>query len=49
MSTVTATVRSPGEPEGVAVNPLTGAVYVANFDSGTVTVIRGYGRANTGR
>ena len=27
------------DPQGIAVNPVTGTVYVANFDSGTVSLI----------
>ena len=39
--TVTATITVGNAPWGVAVNPLTGAVYVANSLSNTVSVISG--------
>ena len=39
-STVTATIPV-GNPQGMAVNPLTGDVYVTNFNDGTVSVISG--------
>jgi YVTN family beta-propeller protein len=36
---VTATIRVGRAPALAAVNPLTGTIYVANFGSGTVSVI----------
>ncbi|WP_459561292.1 YncE family protein [Mycobacterium kiyosense] len=38
-NTVTATIPVGSSPYGVAIDPVTGAVYVANFQSGTVSVI----------
>jgi YVTN family beta-propeller protein len=45
--TVTATVAAGAEPYAVAVNPVTNMVYVANYDSGDVTVIDGATNAAT--
>src|SRR2546426_6193475 len=39
--TVTTTVAVGTEPIGTAVNPVTNKIYVANFQSGNVTVIDG--------
>jgi YVTN family beta-propeller protein len=39
--TVTTTVSAGGGPNGVAVNPVTNKIYVANFNSNNVTVING--------
>jgi YVTN family beta-propeller protein len=39
--TVTATIPVGSGPVGVAVNPLTGAVYTANIGDDTVSVISG--------
>jgi YVTN family beta-propeller protein len=43
--TVTATIDVGGESFGVAADPKTDTIYVANFDKGTVSVISG--RTNT--
>ncbi|HME66002.1 MAG TPA: hypothetical protein VKG61_14025 [Streptosporangiaceae bacterium] len=40
-NTVTATIAAGNGPAGVAVNPLTGAVYTANVGDDTVSVIFG--------
>jgi DNA-binding beta-propeller fold protein YncE len=40
-NTVTATIPVGNGPVGVAVNPLTGAVYTANVGDDTVSVIFG--------
>jgi DNA-binding beta-propeller fold protein YncE len=40
-SAVTATIAVGATPVGVAVNPLTSAVYVTNFRGKTVSVISG--------
>jgi DNA-binding beta-propeller fold protein YncE len=40
-NTVMATITVGSGPFAVAVNPVTGAVYVGNAGSGTVSVIRG--------
>ena len=37
--TVTATIGVGSRPDGVAVDPATHTVYVANFNDGTVSVI----------
>src|ERR1044071_5605131 len=39
--TLTATIGTGGSPNAIAVNPATGKVYVANFNSGSVTIIDG--------
>jgi YVTN family beta-propeller protein len=39
--TVTATIPIGSESDAVAVNPVTGDVYVTNFSDGTVSVISG--------
>ena len=38
-NTVTATIPVGSDPQGVAVSPETGDVYVTNFGDGTVSVI----------
>jgi DNA-binding beta-propeller fold protein YncE len=37
--TVTSTIPAGGEPDAVAVSPLTGKVYVTSYLDGTVSVI----------
>jgi YVTN family beta-propeller protein len=44
---VTATVPAGSEPYAVAVNPVTNTIYVANYDSGNVTVIDGVTNGTT--
>lgn len=39
--TVTVTIPGGAIPDAVAVNPVTGAAYVTNFGSNTVSVISG--------
>nr|WP_253861745.1 hypothetical protein [Mycobacterium asiaticum] len=40
-NTVTATITVGSIPNGIAVDPTTGAIYVANYGSDTVSVISG--------
>ena len=45
---VTVTISVGTEPDGVAVNPVNGTVYVANSTSDTVSVISGFTGTVTG-